>query len=634
MKLQVSNVWKSYGAHDVLQGADLTVKGNEKIALVGRNGCGKTTLLRCITKEESMDSGNLMITNGVRVGYLSQIALEDTEATVRYELMKAFDSLQQIEKELNEQAALLEVDASEKQLEKYARLQERFDALGGYDYEFELKNVFFHFGFEEEDLDRKVGSFSSGQRTRIALVRLLLDKPDVLLLDEPTNHLDVDSIEWLESYIKHYPSAVIVVSHDRMFLDRVADEVVEIEFGKSTRYPGNYTHFVQAKEDWQEHNHEAYLRQQAEIKRLEGLIEKFRYKKNKAAFAQSKIKYLDRMDRIEDSTSDKSSIHASFSSARKGGKRVLEVDNLAFGYDHPLSSISFELIAKDHLAIVGPNGSGKSTLIKTLMNKIPALGGEFSFGHQIDVGYFDQDSAQLSSTKTVIDELWDRHPDMTQTQIRNTLASFLFTEEEVFKDVSALSGGERVALALACLMEDHDNLLVLDEPTNHLDIPAREALEKALKNYDGTLIFVSHDRMFLQKMASRVLEIGPQSRLYNLNYSEYDLKKKEGTLQSAPTTPIKTREEKAVPQKTSAQLRQEKNTLSNRVTRLEQLLEEAEIKKEDLLDLRYEPEYYQDFRKMDELQQQIDEISDQIEKYTQEWEEKSARLEELSSTTL
>ena len=634
MKLQISNVWKSYGAHDVLQGADLTVKGNEKIALVGRNGCGKTTLLRCITKEESMDSGNLMITNGVRVGYLSQIALEDTEATVRYELMKAFDSLQQIEKELNEQAALLEVDASEQQLEKYARLQERFDALGGYDYEFELKNVFFHFGFEEEDLDRKVGSFSSGQRTRIALVRLLLDKPDVLLLDEPTNHLDVDSIEWLESYIKHYPSAVIVVSHDRMFLDRVADEVVEIEFGKSTRYPGNYTHFVQAKEDWLENNHEAYLRQQAEIKRLEGLIEKFRYKKNKAAFAQSKIKYLDRMDRIEDSTSDKSSIHASFSSARKGGKRVLEVDNLAFGYDHPLSSISFELIAKDHLAIVGPNGSGKSTLIKTLMNKIPALGGEFSFGHQIDVGYFDQDSAQLSSTKTVIDELWDRHPDMTQTQIRNTLASFLFTEEEVFKDVSALSGGERVALALACLMEDHDNLLVLDEPTNHLDIPAREALEKALKNYDGTLIFVSHDRMFLQKMASRVLEIGPQSRLYNLNYSEYDLKKKEGTLQSAPTTPIKTREEKAVPQKTSAQLRQEKNTLSNRVTRLEQLLEEAEIKKEDLLDLRYEPEYYQDFRKMDELQQQIDEISDQIEKYTQEWEEKSARLEELSSTTL
>ncbi|WP_301044568.1 ribosomal protection-like ABC-F family protein, partial [uncultured Dubosiella sp.] len=533
MKLQASNIYKSYGAQDVLSGANLTVKGNEKIALVGRNGCGKTTLMKIICRIEEPDQGSVVMASGTRLGYLSQITFEDEQRTVYEELLTVFEELTTLQARLESQALVLEKDHSDQQLEKYEKLQTRFEALGGYDYEYELKNVFFHFQFEEADLHKKLEEFSSGQRTRIGLVKLLLTKPDILLLDEPTNHLDIESIEWLEGYIKHYPGAVILVSHDRMFLDHVVDEIVEIEFGKTMRFPGSYSHYVKAKEEYIEKNHEAFLRQQEEIERISALIEKFRYKKNKAAFAQSKIKYLDRMEKIEDVKTDQSRMKAHFSSARKGGKRVLETEGLKVGYDTILSTVDLTVMKGDRLGIVGPNGIGKSTFIKTLMEKIPSLGGYFHFGHQIDVGYFDQDSAQITSDKTVIDTLWDNFPMIDQTQIRNTLAAFLFTQDEVFKEVYNLSGGEKVRLALACLMLEHDNVLLLDEPTNHLDIPSKEALEKALEDYDGTILFVSHDRMFLKKMANRIMEMGPQCKVYNINYEEYLEKKGSGELAEA-----------------------------------------------------------------------------------------------------
>lgn len=634
MKLQVSNLYKSYGAQDILQGANLQVKGNEKIGLVGRNGCGKTTLLNIICKNEDYDKGEIIKPNNIRIGSVSQTLFEDKTITVLEALEQVFEPLRKLEKELNEQAALLAEDHSEKALEKYDRLQSQFETLGGYDYEHELRNVFFHFGFEKSDLNKKINEFSSGQQTRIALVRLLLEKPDILLLDEPTNHLDLDSIEWLEGYVSRYPNAVVLVSHDRMFLDHVCDEIVEIEHGKTTRYPGDYSHYVTAKEEWIKKNHEAYLRQQDEIHHMEELIEKFRYKKNKASFAQSKIKYLERMDRIEDVKADSSMIKASFSSGRKGGNRVLEVENLAFGYDKPLSQVSFNLFHADRVGIVGPNGIGKSTLLKTLTGKLPELGGHYAFGHQIDIGYFDQETAAMHSDKTVLDTLWDDQPDCTQTQIRSALAAFLFTKDEVFKEVNDLSGGEKVCLSLARLMMAHDNLLILDEPTNHLDIPAKEALEKALQNYDGTLLFVSHDRMFLSKMADKVLEVGPESRMYDLGYKEYAQKKKEGNLDPsmlASNEPARKGmpARKPEPEKTAAQLRQEKNSLSNRVARLEELLAQAEEDLEALRELRYEPEYYQDYRKMDELDARIDDKHNEIANLTKEWEEKAARLEEL-----
>lgn len=630
MKLQVSNLYKSYGAHDILQGASLQVKGNEKIGLVGRNGCGKTTLLNIIAKNEDVDRGEMIIPNATKIGSISQTLFDDKTMTVLEALEEVFIPLKELEKQVNEQAELLALDHSEKALEKYDRLLNRFETMGGYDYEHELRSVFYHFGFEESDLSKRINEFSSGQQTRIALARLLLEKPDVLLLDEPTNHLDLDSIEWLEGYIARYPSAVIIVSHDRMFLDHVCDEIIEIEFGRTTRYPGNYTHYVQAKEDWLEKNHEAYIRQQEEIKRLEDVIEKFRYKGTKAAFAQSKIKYLDRMERIEDVKTDTSKLKASFSSARKGGNQVLEVDHLCFGYDHPLSCVSFEMHRQNRIGIVGPNGIGKSTLLKTLTGQLQPLSGSFHFGHQIDIGYFDQETAAMRSNKTVLDTLWDDNPDSTQTQIRSTLAAFLFTQDEVFKEVNDLSGGEKVCLSLARLMMAHDNLLILDEPTNHLDIPAKEALEKALKDYDGTLLFVSHDRMFLSKMADQVLEIGEDSQLFDFTYDQYAERKKAGTLSSAAVVAKTSQKLKsAAPEKTAAQMRQEKNALTNRVAKLEELLEKAQEELEALRELRYEPEYYQDYRKMEELDATIDEKHNEIAHYTNEWEEKMMALEEM-----
>ena len=618
MKLQLSHVKKSYGTQDVLIDANLLIKDHEKVALVGRNGCGKSTLLKIICHQESMDEGNLTIPQDVKIGYLSQITFLDEHRTVHEELLDVFKYVREIENQLNKQAKVLETNSSEKELEKYALLQHKFESLNGYNYEVELKNVFFHFQFTQEDLKKQLCEFSSGQKTRIALVKLLLSKPDVLLLDEPTNHLDLESIEWLENYIQHYPSAVILVSHDRMFLDHVIDEVIEIEFGRTTRYVGNYSHYVKAKEEYLIKNHDAYIRQQQEIQRLETLIEKFRYKKNKAAFAKSKQKYLDRMDRIEDSKSDQSMMKAAFSSFRKGGKQVLEVDHLKVGYDTVLSDVSFTLMQHQRMGIVGRNGIGKSTLIKTLVNQIPSLGGQFRFGHQIDIGYFDQESAQMSSDKNVLDELWDENTEATQTEIRNTLASFLFTQDEVFKDVSNLSGGEKVRLALAKLMMDHDNLLILDEPTNHLDIPSKEALEKALENYDGTLLFVSHDRMFLKKMASRILEMDQESKVYDLTYEEYCQKKIENTLIESVKV------EKNESQKTF----QDMKALKNRVVKLENLLEEAEKDLEALRELRFEPEYYQDFQKMDQLNECIDLKHNEINSLMKEWEEKMQILEE------
>lgn len=619
MKLQISNIVKSYGANQVLDQASLQVKDKEKIALVGRNGCGKTTLMKIICGQELMDSGSRVVSNDVKIGYLSQITFLNEERTVYEELLDAFQEVRLLEEQLREQAEVLKTSANEKELEKYDRLQQRFEALNGYQYEVELQSVFFHFQFEKEDLDKPLNQFSSGQKTRIALVKLLLSKPDILLLDEPTNHLDIESIEWLENYIKHYPFAVILVSHDRMFLDHVVDEIVEIEYGKTMRYVGSYSHYIKAKEDYIKKNHEAFVRQQQQIERLEALIDKFRYKKNKASFAKSKQKYLDRMDRIEDAKQDRSKMKASFSSMRKGGKQVLTVEELSVGYqDTILSTVSFQLRQGQRMAIIGPNGIGKSTLVKTLVKELPKISGDFQFGHQIDVGYFNQESAQMKSDKNVLDELWDCDPEATQTEIRNTLASFLFTQDDVFKAVSALSGGERVRLALAKLMLAHDNLLILDEPTNHLDIPSKEALEDALMQYDGTILFVSHDRMFLKKMADRILKMDEShSAVYDLTYEEY--------LEKASTNSLVEVQEEI--KKESAKSFQDIKALKNRIAKLEKLLEEAEEDLEALRELRYEPEYYQDYSKMEELDHSIDEKHNEINGLMQEWEEKMALVE-------
>ena len=616
MKLSLSHIKKSFGAQDVLVDASIQIKNKEKVAIVGKNGCGKSTLLKIIDGSLPADSGNRIVSNQVKIGVIDQIIFKDLNKSVHEELLDAFSDVIQLEKELQIQAKILEQQHDQQQLKKYEQIQLLFESKNGYQYETELKNVFFHFQFDESDLDKPLSQFSSGQRTRIALVKLLLSQPDILLLDEPTNHLDIESIEWLENYIRQYQQAVILVSHDRTFLDHVADEIVEIEYGSTTRYPGNYSHYVLAKEQYLKQNEQAYARQQKEIERLETLIDKFRSKKNKAAFAKSKQKYLDRMDKVDKVHADTRMMTANFTCLRPSGQDVLMVDQCCFGYDSILTKASFQVKKGDRLAIIGSNGIGKSTILKTLMNQIDCLDGQVKWGHHVDIGYFDQESALNTGSDTILDTLWEYAPNATQTEIRSVLARFLFTQEEVFKEISVLSGGEKVRLALAILMIKKDNVLVLDEPTNHLDIPGKEALEQALLEYPGTILFISHDRMFLDKMATSILEVNQTSTYYPCSYQQY--------LNQEPVETIKVAQKEQTIEKIA---HRDRKAIKNRIMKLEEMIKVAEEELEELRELRYEPEYYQDYKQMDQLNEQIDEKHNEIARYMNEWEEKMNEME-------
>jgi ATP-binding cassette subfamily F protein 3 len=619
MLYQASHVSKSFGADTVFEDCQFEIKGTEKIAIVGRNGCGKTTFLKCMCGEEAFDKGNVSLQNKARIGYLAQKPLSNDQETVREALKEVFAPVFALQARMEEMEKRMEEEADEKLLDQYASAQEEFEALNGYSWETEMMTVFTKFGFTREDMDRRVGEFSGGQKTRIAFVRLLLSKPEILLLDEPTNHLDLETIEWLEGYVKAYPRAVVVVSHDRMFLDHVVSVVYDMEYGKMTRYTGNYSSYVEQKKNNIERQQAAYERQQKDIARLQQLIEKFRYKASKAAFAQAKIKYLERMDKLDPvKDADTRSFHAHFTPRIKGGEKVLEIADLTIGYDSPLCTIgSLEVRRGDRLAVIGPNGTGKSTLMKTLMGQVNALGGSYLYGHQIEKGYFDQQLAQFSSGKTVLEELWDAAPDMDRTQVRSILGQFLFHADDVFKSVDVLSGGEKVRLCLAKLLLQHSNLLLLDEPTNHLDIPGKEALEEALDGFTGTIIFVSHDRYFIQQLSTRMLVLSPgKAEEIPMSYREYmadhEKEPQKAEEKKKDETPLKNKGKETV---MSPELRQKE------ITRLERKIDTKEKELEASRALRYEPEYYQDYRKMEELDAHIDDIHNELAHLYARWEE-------------
>jgi ATP-binding cassette subfamily F protein 3 len=529
MIYQISNATVQYGADTVLDNIQFEIRNkNEKIAVVGRNGCGKTTLLKLMTGEVDITQRDgitsaISMTGDPVIGYLKQLTFEDENITLDEEIRKVFAPLIRMQEELNKLVELMG-EGREELAEEYTALQEEFRDIGGYYYEKEYDMLLKRFGFADEDKAKRLSDFSGGQRTKLAFIKLLLSKPDILLLDEPTNHLDITTIEWLETYLKAYNRAVVVVSHDRMFLDKIADTVYEIEHHRLKRYPGNYSTFVRLKKEAYDKQLKDYNAQQKEIDRLNAVAERFMGKPTKVSMAKSKLKAIEHMDIIEapDRYDDKA-FRAEFTPRIESGKDVLSVRQLAIGYDSILTQVSFELKRGERLGIIGGNGIGKSTLLKTLVEAIQPLSGEFSYGTNVEIGYFDQQMAQYVSDKTVIDDFWDQYPSLTQTEVRNALGALLFTGDEVFKDVRMLSGGEKVRLALAKIFKSRPNMLILDEPTNHMDMVGKETLESMLRDYPGTVIFVSHDRYFVKKTATRLMIMDNDSvRMYEWGYEQYE----------------------------------------------------------------------------------------------------------------
>ncbi len=613
MRYQIAKGSKSYGSQDVFENIVFEIKDKQKVAIVGRNGCGKSTLLKVIAGIEDLDGGQIHKEKQCEIQYLAQTIFMDEEISVEAEFEKVFEEIHKYELQLKQLEQKMLHEHSESLLNEYAKMQSAFEELGGYTYKQEMMLIFTKFGFTKEDLKKPISQFSGGQKTRLAFVKLLVSKPDILLLDEPTNHLDLQTIQWLEGYIKNYSKAVVMVSHDRTFLDNVVDVVYEIEYGIMRKYTGNYTNYVDVKRNDVERNKSAFARQQKEIAQLEEMIEKFRYKASKAKFAQSKIKYLDRMDRVQDRSVDERSFHATFRSNIKGGNQVLQVKDLQVGYEYPLCTINLEILRGQRIAIVGENGTGKSTFIKTLMEKIEPLSGAYLFGHQIETSYFDQELAQFSSHKSVLEELWSLFPDYDHSEIRSALGSFLFRGEEVFKEVSVLSGGEKVRLTLAKIMLEHANFLLMDEPTNHLDIIGKEALEESIKQYDGTMLFVSHDRYFISQIATGVLELKEGvATYYPLTYNEY--KEKQAQKETTREQVVKNKEKPKY------------INYGREVSRLEKQIEKIEIEIAQQSQLRFDPCYYEDHTKMQQLDAHIAMLEMQLDEFVCKWEEYSEQL--------
>lgn len=532
MRYQIRHALVQYGADTILRDVNFEVRDNEKIAVVGRNGCGKTTLLKLIAGDITMNNPDsdeecgITMAGKQEIGFLRQINFEDREVTVEEEIKKTFASVFACEKRMNELEEQMKTASDQALMGEYDRLQRQMEAMRGYSWQQDMEIMFQRFGFALEDLQRPIGSFSGGQQTKVAFIKLLLSRPDIMLLDEPTNHLDLPTIEWLEGYLKNYDKAVIIVSHDRMFLDRVIDVTYEIEYHEIRRYPGNYSAFMKQKEEALIKQEKDYEEQQKEIKRLTEWIEKWKNTPSKVSAAHSKEKALEHMIRIEKPRRfDTRAFHARYTPRLESYTNVIQAKELAIGYDHVLGHASFLLQKQQRLAIIGENGKGKSTLLKTLIGEIPALGGEFKFGQNVEWGYFDQQRAVLDDAdpeQTLLDNFWEAYPGYMREEVRSALGGFLFSGEDVMKKMGQLSGGEKVRLSLCKMLQTRPNLLILDEPTNHMDIIGKEALENMLKEYEGTVLFVSHDRYFISRIATGILEFSQTGiRQYRWNYEDY-----------------------------------------------------------------------------------------------------------------
>ncbi len=628
MNYKITNGMVTYGANTILEEINFEINDKEKIAIVGRNGSGKTTLLKAINDNSMLEEGIgenkfSIYKEGVsKIGYLKQIDFEDETKTMLQEILKVYKEITDLEDKIKNLENKMQEESSDKLIKSYTESLEKYEFLGGYTYKKEIDTAIKSFGFSNEDKDKKISQFSGGQKTKIAFLKLLLSKPDILLLDEPTNHLDITAIEWLEKYLKNYKKSVVIVSHDRMFLNRIVDKVYEIEYGTITRYKGNYEDFERQKRANYEKQLKDYEYQQKEIKRLQSIVDRFKYKPTKAKMALSKLKQIERMVKIEEPNKyDLKTFHNNFD-IKKSGEIVLKVKELEIGYEKVLQKINFELYRGDKLAVIGENGIGKSTLLKTLAGKIESLGGSFELGHNVFLNYFDQQLEFENEENTVFEEFSKKFPELTTTKLRTILGTFLFSGEDVDKKIKMLSGGEKARLKLCEIFKTEPNLLLLDEPTNHMDIIGKESLENILKEYEGSLIFVSHDRYFVSKIANKILEFTKEGvRFFDGNYKEYQEYKENNKEQfeTNKDVDIKQRQEKS--SKNQYLLNKEKTKRKNKMIKLEKEIESLEDEITKLKSEMQKQENATDYIKLNEFQEQINKLNDDIERKMQEWEE-------------
>lgn len=636
---QAQDLEQRFGGNTIFSNISFSVPDNARIGLVGPNGAGKTTLLKIMTGQQEPTSGQFTINKGFKVGYIAQENALDEDKTIWDEMLTVFDNLIEKNKRITKmQEQIAEHPEDEDLLQRYDQLAYDFEQEGGFTYQAEIKSILNGFNFKENTWQKVIGTLSGGEKTRLAFVKLLLQKPPVLLLDEPTNYLDLDTLDWLEAFLKNYQGAIITVSHDQYFLDHLANQIFELNFGKLTTFKGNYSQYVKERELMNNQQEAAYEKQQEKIKKEEEFIQKNLVRASTTKRAQSRRKALDKMERIKP-PKHKQKVRINFTSDRPSGKEVLIAKDLTIGYPDKtmVSDIDFQVNKNDRVAIIGPNGIGKSTLLKTIMKKLEPKDGSIKYGASLDIGYYDQELQSLDPSKTVLDTIWDRHKTMPEKDVRSILASFLFTAEDIDKTVGQLSGGQKARLTLTVLSLEKDNFLLMDEPTNHLDIEAKEVLEQALDTYDGTLLFVSHDRYFINELANKIISVRDgHAKIYNGNYSYYlDEKAKQAAAvqeaedeQTESTTSANQNKGKLSYQEQKARDSQ-KRKLERAVSEAEARIEKLEAEEQEIQTEMANPDIAASFEKLGPLQEKLSAVQEQLEQANNDWENALEALDEF-----
>ncbi|WP_299120456.1 ABC-F family ATP-binding cassette domain-containing protein [uncultured Eubacterium sp.] len=637
MILSCNHICKSYGVDVILDDCSFFINDNEKAAIVGNNGAGKSTIMKIIMGELNADSGNVIIGKDKTIGYLAQYQDLSSHNSIYEEVKSVKQNIIDMEQKLmdyEKQMSVVSGDDLSKLMNSYTNLEHTFQLLNGYSYKSEIEGVIKGLGFTEEDFNKPVGTLSGGQKTRVALCKLLLEKPDIIMLDEPTNHLDLNSIKWLETYLLNYNGAVLIIAHDRYFLDKIVTKVVEIENHKSHVYEGNYSAFAAKKKQLREAQMNLYLKQQSEIKHQEEVIAKLRSYKQEKFYkrAESREKALSKMDVIEKPTELQDNMTISLEPDVVSGNDVLTVTGLTKSFTTTLfSNLDFEIKRGEHVALIGDNGTGKTTILKIINGLVDADAGVIKLGTNVHIGYYDQEHHNLSDENTLFEEISNAYPNMNNTKIRNTLAAFMFTGDDVFKRVSDLSGGEKGRLSLAKLMLSEANLIILDEPTNHLDMTSKEILENAINNYTGTVLYVSHDRYFINQTAQRILELTNTILINYLgNYDYYEEKREQLTATFAPEV-VAQKEKKAVSDNKQDYLERKAEAarirkLKNDISKVEEKIKKYEDRLNELDDLVADPEIATNSAKLNEISKEQNDISEKLDELMEEWEVLSDQL--------